>query len=71
MSNSETRYTEKIPKTDNKCLMLVEVWEEYEETGGIIDTDGFGYWAKDGYSSQDDVFTTPKLDATHVIWYNK
>lgn len=67
----KNRYTEKIPKSEYRFLKTVEVWEDYEDNGGIVDEDGFGYWVKDGYASRDDVFSTPKLDATHVIWHNK
>jgi hypothetical protein len=37
----------------------------------FYNSDGSGYWMKDGMKSSDEVFSTPSLDATHVIWYNK
>jgi len=40
---TKNRYTEKIPKSEYRFLKTVEVWQEYEDSGGIIDEDGFGY----------------------------
>ena len=60
---------------------LIEAWyfvaalEEEKRTGytilGFSNNDGSGYWVKDGKKSNDEIFSTPRLDATHVIWYNK
>lgn len=60
---------------------IIEAWyfeaalAEEKRTGytilGFSSWDGSGYWMKDGKKSVDDVYATPRLDATHVIWYNK
>lgn len=47
------------------------IWIEIIELGMINNYDGSGYWAKNGKISNDEVFHTPPLDATHVIWYPK
>ncbi len=38
---------------------------------GFSNFDGSGYWVKDGKKSRDEIFSTPRLDATHIVWYNK
>lgn len=55
---------------ENYELLTVEEWEEVVNVIYRID-DGNGYWVKDGYESKDEVFSTPKLDATHVAYYSK
>lgn len=63
-------YDEELPKYGD--LMTVEDWKEDVESGSFINTDGSGYWVKDGKMSRDDeVFSSPQLDATHVMWFNK
>ena len=48
---------------------------EEKETGytilGFSNDDGSGYWVKEGKQSSDEIFSTPRLDATHIIWFNK
>jgi len=65
------RYTKKlIPKNDTD-IFTIEEWEEEIQNGNFCNYDGSGYWVKNNLKSNDEVFSTPKLDATHVIWYNK
>jgi len=52
-------------------LFTIEEWNEAIETGWITNWDGSGYWVKDGKESDDEVFSTPQEDATHIAWYNK
>ena len=52
-------------------LFTVEEWKEAVESGDFNMFDGVGYWVKDEKESDDEVFSTPQLDATHVVWYNK
>ena len=49
----------------------VKKWKEAVEEGSFNTFDGSGYWVKGGYRSDDEVFSTKQLDATHVVWYNK
>lgn len=64
------QYTEKIDYEFGDVMTLKE-WISTIQEGCIINTDGCGYWAKDGYMSRDEVFNSPPLDATHVVWFNK
>lgn len=52
-------------------LFTVEEFWLAVDSGLITDYDGFGHWVKDGMESLDQVFSTRKEDATHVMWYNK
>ncbi len=67
---ADSRYTEKLD-TSHGDLYTIEDWKEMVKAGICTNYDGSGYWVKDGYISKDEVFVTHKLDATHVIWYNK
>lgn len=72
----ETRqYPKKIHDEDiidfELDLFTVEEWNKAVDLGCFGTYDGSGYWMKDGFQSMDEVFSTPQLDATHVIWYNK
>lgn len=51
-------------------LMSVKQWSEVKNVCYRND-DGNGYWCKGGLESNDEVFSTEQLDATHVIWYSK
>jgi thioredoxin reductase len=66
----KNRYTKKINQFRND-VYTIEEWEEVVNDGDLCDSDGVGYWVREGLKSEDDVFSTPKLDATHVVWYNK
>lgn len=58
------------PKDD--VIMTIEEWEEASGASGCIcNDDGCGYWCKGGKKSDDEVFGSEQLDATHVVWYNK
>lgn len=62
-------YNEKLDNYGH--LMTVSTWNECVKDGSFTSSDGFGYWVKNNKSSEDRVFETLRLDATHVIWYNK
>jgi len=66
----ERLYDEEIP--DYGDLMTAEDWNAAVEDGSFITTDGCGYWVKNGkLCHEDEVFSSPQLDATHVMWFNK
>jgi hypothetical protein len=65
------KYDRPLDKEWDDDLYHVDTWKEVVKEGSIVNYDGFGYWVKDGFKSRDEVFSTPKLDATHVVWYNK
>jgi hypothetical protein len=71
VSGSADRYTKKLDKDWDGDIYTIEEWNKVVDTGWITDDDGSGYWVKDGLKSRDEVFSTPQLDATHVVWYNK
>lgn len=73
IDNSKNRYTVPLDLTTDSELDIytVEEWEQAIKEGAFCNYDGNGYWVKDGLESRDEVFSTPKLDATHVVWYNK
>jgi len=60
----------KQPEKDDE-IYTIEDWNECVEEGFLMDDDGSGYWMKDNLISNDEVFGTERLDATHVVWYNK
>lgn len=62
-------YKNKLLK--NAELFTVKYWLDAVAFGEFVSTDGDGYWVKNGWESDDEVFSTPQLDATHVAWYNK
>lgn len=64
-------YKEELTNKDYGDLMTVEEFNIAVEVGFIMDDDGQGYWVKDNKESNDEVFNTQPLDATHVMWYNK
>lgn len=66
-----TRYTRKMLIDPEDDIMTVDEWNEAVKDGWFTNYDGFGYWCKNGFQSDDEVFSTPQLDATHVIWFNK
>lgn len=69
-TNNTNRYTKKIdPKLGD--IFTVAEWKKSVRDGYFTNWDGSGYWVKDNLSSDDEVFSTRSLDATHVIWYNK
>lgn len=66
--NKKRVYDTIIPKSVD--VYPIEQWLDYVEEGAFVSTDGEGFWVKDGLESDDDAFTTPREDATHVAWYN-
>ena len=65
------RYTKKLDKDWDDDIYTIEKWNKAVDDGWITDDDGSGYWVKNELKSRDEVFSTPQLDATHVVWYNK
>lgn len=70
-NGNERQYVKDITKQDYGDLMTAEDWNQAVDEGYFTNWDGSGYWVKDGLESGDEVFGTPQLDATHVMWYNK
>jgi hypothetical protein len=64
------QYNVKLDLNIDEDIYTLEEWE-IAKVQGINNYDGCGYWVKNGMKSNDEVFNTPKLDATHIIWYNK
>lgn len=62
-------YYKKLDKGDD--VYTIEEWNKTIKEGWIMNEDGCGYWMKDNLISNDEVFSTEQLDATHVVWYNK
>lgn len=61
-------YSKKLRNGVDDCVYSLDEWAACN--GPVCNTkNGFGFWAKDGFASEDNVFTTPPEDATHVIWY--
>ena len=71
VSGSADRYTKKLDKEWDDDIYTVEEWIRAVKDGCFCNFDGSGYWVKGGLKSNDEVFSTPQLDATHVVWYNK
>lgn len=66
----ERIYNRNVDEEDDDIFTVAE-WHDAVADGYFCDYDGSGYWMKNGMSSRDDVFGTPPLDATHVVWFNK
>lgn len=68
------KYNRKINSCDIEYCEILSIkdFAQCVEDGIFSNDDGCGYWAKDGYMSNDEVFNVqdPK-DSTHIIWYNK
>lgn len=64
-------YTKDIHDEDEPELYPVLVWNNIVDSGMFGNYNGSGYWVKDSKISDDEVFHSPQLDATHVIWYSK
>lgn len=67
--NSDREYTN--PVSEDGELFTCDEWVDALDDGWLDTSDGCGYWVKNGKESRDEVFSTQRLDATHVIWYNK
>jgi hypothetical protein len=63
-------YNNKIDK-EFGWLMTFEEFYAYSEDGSLSNDDGNGYWVKNNFASNDEVFNSRQEDATHVVWYNK
>jgi len=55
---------------DKECLMTDEEFKEHTDCGGIISSDGDGYWATDKMVSDVSCWREKPEWATHVCWYN-
>jgi hypothetical protein len=64
------KYNKEISKKYGD-FMSAEDWESCVDDGLFVNYDGHGYWCKDDKASDGEVFNSPRLDATHVIWFNK
>lgn len=67
----ERTYNRKLVQTEEDVIYTAKEFLDAVKDGEIWDDCGSGYWMKDGFESNDEVFNTPQLDATHVAWYNK
>jgi len=65
------KYEEPLDEELDDDIYTIEEWENVVNEGFINNNDGSGYWVKDGFKSNDEAFSTRRLDATHVTWYNK
>lgn len=64
-------YTKEIHVDEDTEIYPVSVWNKLVKLDMIGNYDGSGYWMKDNKACNDEVFHSPQLDATHVIWYSK
>jgi len=69
--NNMREYTRKLDQPWDDDIYTVEEWVQAVKDGWVGNYDGNGYWVKNGLRSNDEVFSTEPLDATHVVWYNK
>jgi hypothetical protein len=70
-----------IPLDDEDCIMLVDEYLENVKCGALIDSDGMGEVARNGFIAKSLINSSwiyPSqgidvipLDATHIVWYNK
>ena len=76
-SMKETPKMRPLNDLDRKCLMTINEFKSDCKCGGIMDSDGVGYYATDKEVSN--IETSPSAfvkgiireDFTHVCWYNK
>ena len=57
--------------TGEGFYMSIDDFKNEVETLNITKYDGIGYWCKNGFASNEDVFETPVEDADAVLWLNK
>ena len=67
----QTRYMVPLFNDPDDDLMTVDEFNQSIINGSISRDNGSGYWVKGGFESNEEVFSSLMLDATHVIWYNK
>jgi len=68
-------YKNKLPLSFPNVDLEIEVftindWLKVKDTF-CKNNNGCGYWMKSNLESNDEVYSTPQLDATHVSWYPK
>lgn len=76
-SMKETPEMKPFSDLDRKCLMTIKEFKSHCDFGGIMDSDGFGYYATNNEVSN--IEASPRAfvkgiirpDFTHVCWYNK
>jgi len=77
MSMKETPEMKPFSDLDKKCLMTIKEFKSHCDCGGIMDSDGVGYYATNKEVSN--IEASPRAfvkgiirpDFTHVCWYNK
>ena len=76
-SLKETPEMRPFSDLDRKCLMTIKEFKSHCIFGGIMDSDGFGYYATDKEVSNIEASPSAfekgiiRSDFTHVCWYNK
>ena len=76
-SMKETPEMRPFNDLDRKCLMTINKFKFHCKCGGIMDSDGFGYYATDKEVSNIEASPSAfvkgiiREDFTHVCWYNK
>lgn len=76
-SMKETPEMKPMDDLDKECLMTIKEFKSHCRYGGIMDSDGIGYYATDNEVSN--IEASPRAfvngiirsDFTHVCWYNK
>ena len=76
-SMKETPEMKPMDDLDKECLMTIKEFKSHCKYGGIMDSDGIGYYATDNEVSN--IEASPRAfvngiirsDFTHVCWYNK
>ena len=76
-SLKETPEMRPFDDLDRKCLMTINTFKNHCKCGGIMNSDGVGYYATDKEVSN--IEASPRAfekgiirpDFTHVCWYNK
>ena len=75
-SMKETPKMRPFSDLDRKCLMTINEFKSYCKCGGIMDSDGFGYYATDKEVSNIEASPSAfakgiiREDFTHICWYN-
>lgn len=76
-SLKETPEMKPFSDLDRKCLMTINEFKTHCKYGGIMNSDGVGYYATDSEVSNIEAIPSAFMDGvirsdfTHVCWYNK
>lgn len=65
--STEREYNQNIDMFDE--VMTIDTFDKKIDNGEINSQLGWGYWVKDGFATTDEIFSSPILDATHVVWH--